>query len=121
MKNYAKIIRKMLQKTLKDFPTVIGLSWCLDLRKWNGTYDDGTPSGYWTQTAEKMQLYFEKSGHPSFRCTGALEKGQSRSKEGRKTTIHFTVCEENVQLLLGMVMSVNQLSLHGAVADMIQE
>ena len=49
------------------------------------------------------------------------KKGQLRSKEGRKTTIHFTVCEENVQLLLGMVMSVNQLSLQGAVADMIQE
>ena len=68
-----------------------------------------------------VQRNFEKSGHPTFRCIGALEKGQLRSKHGRKTTIHFTVCEENVPLLLGTVMSVNQLSLHGAVADMIQE
>ena len=33
---------------------------------------------------------------------------------------HNTACEENVQLLLKMVMSVNQLSLHGAIVDMIQ-
>ena len=74
----------------------------------------------WTQTAEKMLLNFGKSGHSTFRCTSALEKGQLRSKEGGKTTIHFTACEENVQLLLKMVMSVNQLSLDGAIADMIQ-
>ena len=34
--------------------------------------------------------------------------------------MHFTASEENVQLLLKMVMSVNQLSLYGAIADMIQ-
>ena len=88
--------------------------------KWHGTYD-GTPSGYWTQTAEKMLLNFERSGHPFFRCTSALEKGQLRSKERGKTTFHFTACEDNVQSLLKMVMSVNQLSLYGAVADVIQE
>ena len=88
-------------------------------KKWYGTYD-GIPSGHWTQTAEKMLLNFEKSGHPKFRCTSALEKGQLRSKGRGKTTIHFTACEENVQLLLEMVVSVNQLSLYGAIADMIQ-
>ena len=49
------------------------------------------------------------------------KKAQLRSKVRGKTTIHFTACEENVQLLLKTVMSVKQLSLYGAVADMIQE
>ena len=64
-------------------------------KKWYGSYD-GIPSGYWTQTAEIMLLNFEKSGHPIFRCTSALEEGQLRSKDGGKTTIHFTACDENV-------------------------
>ena len=68
-----------------------------------------------------MLLNFERSGHPKFRCTSALEKRQLRSKEGGKTTVHVTACEENVQLLLKRVISVNQHSLYGAVADLIKE
>ena len=90
MKNYAKIIRKVLQNTLDIFVAVIGTSWDLDQRKkmLDGTYD-GMPSGYWTQTAEKMLLNFEKSGHPVFRCTCALERGHLRSKEVRKDNFSF--------------------------------
>ena len=54
-------------------------------KKWCGTYD-GIPSGY--------LVNFEKSGHLIFRCTSALEQGQLRSKEGGKTTFHFTVWGE---------------------------
>ena len=68
-----------------------------------------------------MLLNFERSGHPIFRCTSALEKGKLRSKEGGKTTIHFTACEEKAQLLLKRVISVNQHSLYGAVAGLIEE
>ena len=55
------------------------------------------------------------------RYSVALEKGQLRSKGGGKTTFHVTVCEENVRFLLKMVMSVDQLSLYGAIAEVIQE
>ena len=68
-----------------------------------------------------MLQNFKDSGHPIFRCTGALERGQLRSKGGGRTTIHFTASDEKVQLLLKMVISVNQLSLYGAVADLIEE
>ena len=51
----------------------------------------------------------------------SLERGQLRSKEGGKTTIHFNGSTENIELLLQMVISVNQLSLYRAVADMIAE
>ena len=46
---------------------------------------------------------------------------QSRRKGGGRTTIHFTASDDNVQLLLKMVISVNQLSLYGAAADLIKE
>ena len=64
---------------------------------------------------------FQRSGHPIFRCASALGRGQFRGKEGGRTTILFTVSDDNVQLLLKMVISVNQLSLYGAVADLIRE
>ena len=121
MKNYAKIIQKELKKYALRF---LRGHWSFpgpgSEKKWYGTYD-GIPSGSWTRTAEKMLLNFAGSGHPIFRCTSALEREKLRSKERGKTSIHFTACDENVRLLLKMVMSVNQLSLYGAVADMIQE
>ena len=48
-------------------------------------------------------------------------RGQLRSKRGGKTSIHFNGNTENFELLLQMVTSVNQLSLYGAVSDMIEE
>ena len=68
-----------------------------------------------------MLQNFAGSGYPIFRCTSPLERGQLRSKEGGKTTIHFNGSTENIELLLLMVISVTQLSLYGAVADMIAE
>ena len=89
-------------------------------KKWYGIYD-GKPDVSWNRTAEKMLQNFKDSGHPIFRCTSTLERGQLRSKGGGKTTIHFNGSTENIELLLQIVISVNQLSLHGAVADMIAE
>ena len=89
-------------------------------KKWYGTFD-GKPDGSWNRTAEKMLQNFKDSGHPIFRCTSPLERGEFRSKAGGKTTIHFNGSTENTELLLQMVISVNQLSLCWAVADMIAE
>ena len=89
-------------------------------KKWYGTYDD-KPDGSWNRTTEKMLQNFKDSGHPIFRCTSPLERVQLRSKEGGKTTIHFNGSMENIELLLQKVISVNQLSLYGAVADVIEE
>ena len=107
MTNYAKIIRKVLQNTLDNFLAVIGLEPGSE-KKWYGTYD-GIPRGYWTQTAEKKLLNLEKSGHLVFRCTGALGKGQLRSKREKMYSCFWKwLCPSN------------QLSLYGEIADMIQ-
>ena len=55
---------------------------------WYGSYDC-QPDGSWKRTAEKMLLNFARSGHPIFRCTSALERGQIRSKAGGKTSMHL--------------------------------
>ena len=68
-----------------------------------------------------MLQNFAGSSHPLFRCTSALERGDFRSKEGGKTSTHFNGTTENIELLLQMVISVNQLRLYGAVVDMIEE
>ena len=46
---------------------------------------------------------------------------QFRSKGGGKTTIHYNGSIKILGLLLQMIIAVNQLSLYGAVADMIAE
>ena len=55
------------------------------------------------------------------RYSSALERGELRSKVSGRKSIHFNGSTQNIELLLQMVISVHQLSLYGAVADMIEE
>ena len=48
-------------------------------KKWCGTYSD-KPDGNCDKTAERMMLNFAESGHPIFRASSALERGELRSK-----------------------------------------
>ena len=50
-----------------------------------------------------------------------FERRELRSKEGGKKSIHFNGSRENIELLLRTVISANQLSIHGAVADLCNE
>ena len=85
-------------------------------KKWYGTYDH-KPHGSRDRIAEKMLLNFAGSGHPVFHGTSALERGEIGRKGSGKKSIHFNGSTQNIELLL----FVNQLSIHGAVADMIRE
>ena len=64
---------------------------------------------------------FAEDNHPIFRGTSVLERGELRSKESGKKSIHFNGSTLNLELLLQMVISINQLSIFGAVADMIEK
>ena len=57
-------------------------------KTWYGTYDC-KPDGSWNRTAEKMLMNFAETDHPIFRGTSALERGDLRSKESGKKSIHF--------------------------------
>ena len=89
-------------------------------KKWYGTYSD-KPVGDWVEIAELMMLNFAESGHPIFRATSSLERGELRSKAKGKKSIHFNDSEETIELILPAVISVNQLSINGAVADLCKE
>ena len=86
-------------------------------KKWYETYSDKS-DGDWDKTAARMMLNFAKSGHPIFRATSALERGDFRSKEKGKKSNHFNGGEETVELILRTIISVNQLSSYGVVADL---
>ena len=85
-------------------------------KKWYGTYSD-KPDGDWDKTAEQMMLELAESSHPIFRATSAMERGELRSKVKGKKSIHFNGSEENIELILRTVISVNQVSIYGAAAD----
>ena len=44
-----------------------------------------------------------------------------RSKGHGKKSVHFNGSDENIELLLRTVISANQLSVYGAVADLCNE
>ena len=81
------------------------------------------PDGSWDRTADKMLLSCAGSDHLVFRGTIALERERRelRSKESGMKSTHFNGSNQNIELLLQTVISVNQLSIYGAVADMIEE
>ena len=66
-------------------------------------------------------INFAESEHPRFQATSPLEIGELKSKGGGKKTIHYNGSEETVELILRTVMSVSQLSIYGAVADLCNE
>ena len=64
---------------------------------------------------------FSRSSHPIFRASGAFAREELRSKGGGKKSIHFNGSIEDVELLLRTVISANQLSIYGSVADLCAE
>ena len=88
-------------------------------KKWYGTHVS-KPNVEWNKTAGVMMFNFIESGYPVFRAS-ALERGEPKNEGGGKKSTHFNGSEETVQLILRTVISVNQLSIYGAVADLRKE
>ena len=81
-------------------------------KKWFSICAD-SPQGEWDRMAEKMMLEFGESGHPVFRATSPLSTGQLKSKGGADG--------DTIKTVFRTTISVNQLSLYGAVAEMCEE
>ena len=88
--------------------------------KWYGSYTD-KPDGSWDRMAQNMMTNFSEFGHPILHASSAFERGELRSNAHGKKNIHFSGGEENIDLFLRMVISANQLSVCGAVADLCIE
>ena len=68
-----------------------------------------------------MLLEFAESGHPTFRATTPLSRGQLKSKGKGKVSIHFSAHQDTVDTIYRIILSVNQLSVYGAVAAICEE
>ena len=66
-------------------------------------------------------LKFAESGHPVFRATSPLSRGQLKSKGGGKLSIHCCADQVTITTVFRTITSVNQRSLYGAVAEMCEE
>ena len=81
-------------------------------KKWYSISED-SPQGVWGKIAE--------SGHPIFRATSPLSRAQLKSKGGGKLSIHYCADLETIETVFRTIISVNRLSLYGAVATMCEE
>ena len=68
-----------------------------------------------------MLLKFAESGHPIFRATTPLSRYILKSKGHRKLSIRFTADQDTVDTIYRIILSVNQLSVYGAVAATCEE
>ena len=88
-------------------------------KKWYPS--ENSPQGEWDRIAEDMLLEFAKSGHPIFRATTPLSRGKLKSKGKGKVSIHFSAEPDTIDTIYRIILSVNQLSIYGAVAAICEE
>ena len=89
-------------------------------KKWYSIKED-SPQGIWDKLAEKMLLEFAESGCTIFRATTPLSRGQLKSKGHGKLSIHFAADLETIETIFRIIVSANQLSLYGAIAEICEE
>ena len=68
-----------------------------------------------------MMIKFGESGHPVFRATSPLSRGTLKSRGGGKLSIHFYADGETIETVFRTIISVDQLSIYGAVSDVCEE
>ena len=85
------------------------------------SFSEDSPQGEWDRIAEQMVLTFAESGHQAFRSTSPLSRGVLKSKGGGKLSIHHCTDPGTIETVFRTTVSVNQLSIYGAVAEMCEE
>ena len=88
-------------------------------KKWYSS--ENSPQGAWDDIAEQMLLEFAESGHPTFRATTPLSRGVLKRKGRGKLSIHFAADVDTIDTNYRIILSVNQLSVYGAVAAVCEE
>ena len=89
-------------------------------KKWYSG-EENSPQGAWDHIADELLLEFAESGHPIFRATTPLSRGTLKSKGHGKLSIHFTADYPTIETVFRIIVSANQLSLYGAVANICEE
>ena len=86
-------LRRKMEGTL-----IFCRSWWWIKMVWNGTHDHKT-EGQWNRTANVTELNSERSGHPVFWASSALDQGYFRKNCG-KYSMHFSGDTSNAQLFV---------------------
>ena len=89
-------------------------------KKWYSTHG-GKPHGEWDRVAELMMTKFSGRRHPVFRATSPLSRGTLTSKGGGKLSMHFCADEGTSETVFRTNISVNQISIYGAVSNSCEE
>ena len=89
--------------------------------KRSGILQRSSPQGAWTSYRGRNAVEFAESGHPTFRATTPLSRGILKSKGHGKLSIHFTADNPTIETIFRIIISVNQLSIYGAVATICEE
>ena len=89
-------------------------------KKWYSG-EENSPQGAWDHFADDMLVEFAESGHPIFRATTPLSRGTLKNKGLGKLSIHVTADYPIIETIFRIIISVNQLSLYGAVANICEE
>ena len=89
-------------------------------KKWYSG-EENSLQGAWDHIADEMLLEFAESGHPIFRATTPLSRGTLKSKGHGKLSIHFTADYPTIETVFRIIVSANQLSLYGAVANICEK
>ena len=89
-------------------------------KKWYSG-EENSPQGIWDHIADKMLLEFAESGHPIFRAPTPLSRCILKSKGHGKLSIHFTADYPTIETIFRIIISANQLSIYGAVANICEE
>ena len=87
--------------------------------KWYSTYNE-RPRGEWDRVAKLRMVKFRESGHPVFRVTSPLSRGTLKGKRGGKLSVHFCADRDAIGTVFHTIISVNQLSIYGAVSDLCE-
>ena len=89
-------------------------------KKWSCISEDSS-QGVWDNMAERMLLEFAESDCPIFRATSPLSRGRLRSKGHGKLSMHYAADLETIETIFRIIVSANQLSLYGAIAEICEE
>ena len=71
-------------------------------KKWYSISED-SPQGEWDKMEEKMMVTFAESGHPVFRSTSPLSRGQLKSKGGEKLSIHYCADQDTITTVFNTI------------------
>ena len=121
MKRNVLLVPHLCLYSQKDFQQDVGHSSNLGQKQCGTPQTKKDLEENWDRVAEFMMIKFGESGHPVFRATSPLSRGTLKSRGGRKLSIHFCADGDTIETVFRTIISVNQLSIYGAVSDLCEE